>query len=169
MKLASQAGLAVELAADGTVTVGLDLEDWFGPGRPSLPVSIDEPVTAPDELGVSTSVIVVDGDVRCSVRAYLDAPLVVFRCEATRDLSGLATGTFDQPAVEWPRFHPADRASARAPSKLRALVFQHTASLPFRATPARPSTAGFCCRIALRPAGPCSSVETMGAHSWWHP
>ena len=137
MKLASQAGLAVELAADGTVTVGLDLEDWFGPGRPSLPVSIDEPVTASDELGVSTSVIVVDGDVRCSVRVYLDAPLVVFRCEATGDLSGLATGTFDQPAVEWPRFHPADRASARAPSKLRALVFQHCEfALPSNAGPA---------------------------------
>jgi hypothetical protein len=136
VKLASLGGLAVELAADGSVTVGLDLEDWFGPGRPSLPVSVGEPVTTDDDLGASTSVIVVDEDVRCSVRAYLETPLVVFRCEATRELSGLRTGAFDQPAVEWPTFRPADRGSAHAPSNLRALVFQHCEfALPSNAGP----------------------------------
>jgi hypothetical protein len=136
VKLTSLGGLAVELAADGSVTVGLGLEDWFGPGRPSLPVSIGEPVTTDDDLGVSTSVIVVDDEVRCSVRAYLDAPLVVFRCQAARELSGLGTGAFDQPAVEWPTFRPADRAGAPAPLNLRALVFQHCEfALPSNAGP----------------------------------
>src|SRR5215471_1949123 len=135
MKLASQGGLAVDLATDGRVTVGLDLEDWFGPGRPALPVSIGEPVTVLDELGVATSVTVVDDDVRCSVRVYVDDPLVVFRSEATNDLSGLATGAFDQPSVEWPTFQPANR-TARTPSNLRALVFQHCEfALPSNAGP----------------------------------
>jgi hypothetical protein len=125
MRLASQGGLGVEVSADGTVTIGLNQEDWFGPGRPSLPVSMGEPVTAVDDLGLATSVIVVDDDVRCSVRAYSDLPLIAFHCEATTDVEGLATGAFDQPAVAWPTFHPVERSSAHAPSNLRALVFQH--------------------------------------------
>ncbi len=32
MQLTAAGGLAVDVAADGTVTIGLDGEDWFGPG-----------------------------------------------------------------------------------------------------------------------------------------
>jgi hypothetical protein len=136
MNLMSLGGLAVEFAADGSVTVGLDQEDWFGPGRTSLPVSVGDPVTRVDDLGVATSLLVVDDDVRCSVRAYLDVPLVVFRCEATRELSGLATGAFDRPAVEWPTFWPAERARADSPSNLRALAYQQCEfALPSNAGP----------------------------------
>ena len=136
MYLASRAGLALELAADGSVTVGLDEEDWFGPGRPSLPVSIGDPESAVDKLGAVTSVIVVDEAVRCSVRTYADLPLVVLRSEATRELTGLATGAFDRPAVEWPTFRPGGRDRARAPSNLRALAFQHSEfALPANAGP----------------------------------
>ena len=136
MKLVSHAGLGVDIAADGSVIVGLDQEDWFGPGRPSLPVSIGQPVKSEDDLGVATSLVVVDGDVRCSVRAYTDLPLIVFRCEATRDLVGFATASFDQPAVEWPAFRPVERSGARSPANLRALVFQHCEfALPSNAGP----------------------------------
>ena len=136
MKLQSHAGLGVDIAADGSVIVGLDQEDWFGPGHPSLPVSIDQPVTAVDDLGAATSLVVVDGEVRCSVRAYADRPLIVFRCEATRDLVGLATVAFDQPSVEWPTFRPAERSDAKSPANLRALAFQHCEfALPSNAGP----------------------------------
>jgi hypothetical protein len=125
VQLTSQRGLAVEVAADATVTVGLDQEDWFGPGRCSRPTSLGERVTAGDSAGLYTSVQVADGDVQCSVRAYADLPLVVFSCLANRDIEGLATGTFDQPSVAWPTFDPASRSLERQPPGLRALVFQH--------------------------------------------
>lgn len=128
----------MDIANDGIVTLGVDEEDWFGPGSCSLPAHVGESITATDDLGVASSVVVADGDVRCSVRAYADAPLVVFRCEATTELFGLATGVFDKPAVAWPSFdQPGARARERAPSNLRALVFQHCAfALPSNAGPA---------------------------------
>jgi hypothetical protein len=125
MNLTAQGGLSVDLAANGGIRVGLAHEDWFGPGSPSLPVSMGEPVTVRDALGVASSVTVVDQHVRCSVRAYVDAPLIVFRCEATKDLSEIATGAFDRPAMAWPTFRPGERTSMLTPPNLRALVFQH--------------------------------------------
>jgi hypothetical protein len=126
----------VDIAADGSVTVGLDQEDWFGPGRASLPVRLGQPMTAVDSLGPSTSVIVVDDQVRCSLRAYVDVPLIAFRCEAMRDLTGLASGAFDQPTLAWPSFRPLERSSALSPANLRALVFQHCEfALPSNAGP----------------------------------
>ena len=124
MRLTAAGGLGIEIAPDGTVVIGLDGEDWFGPGRPSLPADVGEALATSGDLGDSTSVVVVDGDVRCSVRAYADRPLLVFRSEARRDLGDLATGAFDLPSMAWPSFVPADRAG-RAPAGLRALVFQH--------------------------------------------
>ena len=66
-----------------------------------------------------------DGPVRCSVRAYADRPMLVFRSEATADVSDLATGAFDQPSVGWPVFTPGERRSGGVPDGARALVFQH--------------------------------------------
>ena len=126
----------MDVAVDGTVKIGFSGEDWFGPGRPSLPPRVDGPVTVMDQLGTATSVTVVDADVRCSVRAYEDRPLVVFRCEATIDLSDIATGAFDQPSIAWPTFTPGERAQGATPKGLRALVFQHCEfALPSNAGP----------------------------------
>ena len=125
MRLTAARGLTVDVASDGTVTVGLDGQDWFGPGRPSRPATVGAPVVVADELGAATSVTVVEGDVRCSVRAYAERPLVVFTSQATAALDGLATGTYDEPALAWPTFTPGQRTTGLEPDGLRALVFQH--------------------------------------------
>ncbi len=125
MQLTAGDGLSVAVAPDGTVRIGLRGDDWLGPGRPSLPPRIAEPATSTDELGTATSVTVVDDDVRCSIRAYTDRPLLVFRSEAKTDLTDIATGAFDRPSVAWPTFTPAERAEDDTPEGLRALVFQH--------------------------------------------
>src|SRR5580698_9558924 len=99
MHLTAADGLSVDVAPDGTVKVGIDGEDWFGRGRPSLLPSIGDPVTVVDQLGSARSLVVVDGHVRCSVRAYVDRPLLVFRCEATTDLTDMTSDSFDHPTV----------------------------------------------------------------------
>ncbi len=125
MQLRAAGGLVVEVASDGAVTVGLDGQDWLGPGRPWRPAALGPPVAGADRWGAATSVTVVDGEVQASVRAYADRALLVFGLEATADLTGLATGRFDQPSMAWPTFTPARRQDGSAPSGLRALVFQH--------------------------------------------
>ena len=126
----------MDVAVDGTVKIGLNGEDWFGPGRPSLPPDVGEPVTAIDQLGAAKAVTVVEGDVRCSVRAYLERPLLVFRCEATTTLTGITTGEYDRPSIAWPTFTPSERAEGETPKGLRALVFQHCEfALPSNAGP----------------------------------
>ena len=126
----------MDIAVDGALKIGLNGEDWFGPGRPSLPPDVGEPVMAIDQLGAARSVTVVEGDVRCSVRAYVDRPLLVFRCEATTDLSDITTGEFDRPSIAWPIFTPSERAQGETPRGLRALVFQHCEfALPSNAGP----------------------------------
>jgi hypothetical protein len=125
MRLVAGAGLGVDIASDGTIRIGWGETDWFGPGRADRSSTPSDPETQDDDLGRSTSVTVVDGDVRCSVRAYAERPMIVFRTEACADLDGLATGEFDQPAVGWPVFTPADRHPEGAPHGLRALAFQH--------------------------------------------
>ncbi len=125
MHLKTPIGLAVGIADDGTVRVGWDEPDWFGPGVGSRPAAPHDAVELVDDLGRSVSVVVADGAVRTSVRAYAERDLIVFRTEATAALNGLATGAFDQPSVGWPVFTPADRAPDGVPAGLRALVFQH--------------------------------------------
>jgi hypothetical protein len=135
MRLTSTDGLSVEVGDDGTVTIGLDGEDWFGPGRPSLPPNLGEPFATTDDLGTATSLRVVDGEVRCTVRAYEERPLLVFRCEATADVTGISSGEFDRPSVAWPTFTPSERTGS-VPKGLRALVFQHCEfALPSNAGP----------------------------------
>lgn len=126
----------MDVAADGTVKVGLDGQDWFGPGRSSLPSSVGEPVKSVDRLGAAKSLTVVDRDVRCSVRAYDARPLLVFRCEAKVELTDITTGAFDRPSVAWPTFTPGEREKGDTPNGLRALVFQHCEfALPSNAGP----------------------------------
>ncbi len=125
MHLETPIGLAVDIADDGTVRVGWGEPDWFGPGTTSIVAAPQSPAAITDDLGRATSVVVGDGDVRVSVRAYAERDLLVFRIEAGADLAGLATGAFDQPCVAWPLFSPAGRAEGGAPDGLRALAFQH--------------------------------------------
>jgi hypothetical protein len=90
-----------------------------------------------DDRGAFTALTIVDDRVRCSVHAYADGPLIVFRSEAIDDLDDLATGAFDQPSLAWPTFRPADRADGTCPDGLRGLVFQHCEfGLPSNAGPA---------------------------------
>ena len=89
-----------------------------------------------DQFGVANAVTVVNGDVRCSLRAYAERSLIVFRCEATRDLADMTTGDFDRPSIAWPTFAPSERANDATPAGLRALVFQHCEfGLPSNAGP----------------------------------
>ena len=119
--------LRVEVTDGGAVRIGWDEPDWFGPGAatPHGSGAVSAPTPRVDDLGAAQEVVVADGPVRCSVRAYADRPMLVFRIEATTDLSGLATGAFDQPSVGWPVFAPGERLGAGAPEGSRALVFQH--------------------------------------------
>jgi hypothetical protein len=136
VRLTGADGLSVDVASDGTLRLGLDGEDWLGPGRPSLPASVGEPASAIDGLGDAISLAVVEGDVRCSVRVYDARPLLVFHCEATTDLTNITTGAFDQPSVAWPTFTPNERVEGDTPNGLRALVFQHCEfALPSNAGP----------------------------------
>lgn len=125
MRLDAADGLIVEVGDDGAVRVGWAELDWFGPGRCSRAGEVGTPADGADWLGEYSAVSVADGDVRCTVRAYRRRAMVVFRSEATVDLSGLATGAFDQPALGWPVFTPAQRTAGGAPDGLRALAYQH--------------------------------------------
>ena len=51
VQLIAAEGLRVDVAVDGTVKIGLNGEDWFGPGRPSLPPDVGEPVTGDRPAG----------------------------------------------------------------------------------------------------------------------
>ncbi|CAN5882147.1 hypothetical protein BH23ACT2_BH23ACT2_26330 [soil metagenome] len=120
----SAAGLTIDIANDGTVRVGWAEADWFGPATTTRDVLISDTVEVTDDLGTATAVTLADGDVRCSVRAYAERPMAVFRTEARTDLTGLATGAYDQPSVGWPVFTPADRVDGGCPEGLRAVAFQ---------------------------------------------
>jgi hypothetical protein len=125
MRLQAGSGLTVDIADDSTVRVGRDEADWFGPGSPTRQAAVQAPMQVLDDLGPATSVTVVDGDIRCSVLAYPERSMLVFRTTALADVDGLATGAFDQPSVGWPIFTPAERAAGGAPDDLRAVAFQH--------------------------------------------
>ncbi|MET1040240.1 MAG: hypothetical protein ABWZ90_04305, partial [Acidimicrobiales bacterium] len=138
MLLEAANGLVVELSDGGTVRIGYGEPDWFGPGSATQPTSRSAAGSTAwaDDLGEARAVVVVDGPVRCSVRAYDDRPMLVFRSEATTDLSALATGAFDQPSVGWPVFTPAERLAGGVPEGARAVVFQHCEfGLPSQAGP----------------------------------
>ncbi len=109
----------VEVDDDGRMRIGLGEADWFGPATCRAPGSTVDPRADGD------AIVVADGDVRCSVRADPACPMAVCRIEATRDLTGLATGAFAEPAVAWPSFTPGARAPGGVPDGARALVFQH--------------------------------------------
>lgn len=136
MQIRAAHGLTVEVDRTGTARVGIDGGDWLGAGTCKLPAGHDRSVgRARDEAGHTNEVIVADGPIRCGVRAEEDRPLLVFHIEATSELTGLATGAFDEPSVGWPIFTPAERQVEHTPLGLRSLAYQHCEF-------ALPSTAG---------------------------
>ncbi|NLD75807.1 MAG: hypothetical protein GX643_03975, partial [Acidimicrobiales bacterium] len=158
MRLESAGGTFVDVAAGpGTdagpvVRVGIGGDDWLGRGEATgaaatggdaSPGAADgessdgvDVVEGSDAYGSYRSMVTVDGAVRCSVRAYSNRAMIVFRTEATVDLTGLATGAFDQPSVGWPVFTPGDRAPGSGPQGLKAVAFQHCEfALPTMAGP----------------------------------
>ena len=127
MRIPAFGDLTLDIDDSGSVRVELQGGDWLGPGVATVatvPVTVSPPVEGTDELGPFRRVVVAEEGARCSVRAYLHRPLVVFRIEALTDLDGLATGAFDQPSVAWPVFTPSARTGDDAPAGLRALAFQ---------------------------------------------
>jgi hypothetical protein len=130
MELQAGDGLTVVLdPADGTVRIGWGESDWFGPGRLTIggaitDLTIGEVSAITDDIGAARSLVVRDGSVRASVRAYSDAPIVVFELKATDALDGLGTGGFDAPTIGWPIFTPAERRPEGVDPRASALVFQ---------------------------------------------
>jgi hypothetical protein len=103
MVVEAHGGLAVDIDDEGVHRIRWGEADWLGPATiPAVPEGV-----------------------RCSVRADDELPMVVFTIEATADLTGLATGAFDQPSVGWPVFTPAGRLPGGTPDGLRAVAFQH--------------------------------------------
>lgn len=142
MHLRAAGDLFVDVAEDGTARIGRETAvDWFGPGRltGAASVGVDHKIgpllSASDDMGDYTALVVSDGELRCSIRAYTELSMLVFSIEATAGLYGLATGSYEQPSAGWPVFTPAGRSDGGAPDGLRAVAFQHCEF-------ALPSTAG---------------------------
>ncbi|MHB1139952.1 MAG: hypothetical protein ACYC2O_13435, partial [Microthrixaceae bacterium] len=144
-------GLAVRISAEGTVTISYaGHDDWFGPGelqRGGTPVEMAAGVAIEgvDDLGAwrATAWLGVGraehphGRLDASVCAYDDEPILVFSLRAPAGITGeLATGTFEQPSVAWPAFHPTRRAEGGAPADAGSFGYQYMEfALPTAAGP----------------------------------
>jgi len=125
MRVEAARGLSVDIAGDGTIRIGWGEPDWFGPGRSTRTAAVGAATHEVDDLGPAQVVVVAEDQVRCSVRASTDRPIIVLRTEALTDLTGIGTGAYDQPSVGWPVFTPGERSVDGVPDGLRALAFQH--------------------------------------------
>ena len=156
-------GLAFEIDAGGTARVAWREPDWLGPvglrvaaagraGEPAL-ASASRSEGA-DDLGAFESLELgweppPPLAIRTSVRAYRDRPILVLRLEAAAELSGFATGVFDEPTVAWPWLRPERRAERGLPEGTRAFGHQYTEfAMP---TQSDASLAGFFL-LPFRPA-----------------
>lgn len=158
-------GLAFEVGADGSGRVrwGGAAPDALGPialraheaGAPrAARIAAARSFAGQDDLGRFEALALEwspapPHPVRCTVRAYRDHPLLVFRLEAAEALRGLATGALDEPAVAWPWCRPAERAPGGLPEESRAFGHAYTEfALP---TASEPGCAGFLL-LPFRPA-----------------
>lgn len=103
MRLDSPSGPSVELGDDAAVRVAWGEPDWFGPGRLVFPEHVTH-----DDLAT---------DVR------VEGAHLVFRIEARRELTGLATGSYGRPGIGWPVFDPTARQVDGIDPDARALGF----------------------------------------------
>ncbi len=153
-ELRAAGGLTAALH-DGVVRVAWGERDWFGPGGwlvggAATAFEPDGPVSGIDDLGGFTELSSSTDEVTATVRAYDQEPMLVFRLQARRALSGIAGEAFDRPAMGWPVFAPGERLDGGVDPAARALAFQACefafpvgtdASLDrFRLLPHRPPT-----------------------------
>jgi hypothetical protein len=134
VRLEAADGLALELDGGGA-RVAWGHPDWLGPVALAVdadsvaPVAL-EPFEGEDDLGRYRGVALRLGPaapaIRTSVRAYAARPLLVFRCEAAREIGGLASGAFDRPRIAWPWLRPLLRRPGGLPPGARGFGHQYT-------------------------------------------
>lgn len=148
--IAAESGLAFHFGGDGRAHVAWSEPDWLGPvglrfqtgGVALAPRATGaRPFEGHDDLGAYHALAPSWDEtplaVRCSVRAYRDRPLLVFRLEAAADLAGFATQVFDAPSVAWPWLRPDRRAPRGLPEGARVFGHQYTEfALPTFSDPA---------------------------------
>ncbi|MDX1649369.1 MAG: hypothetical protein R3263_05905, partial [Myxococcota bacterium] len=109
--------------------LGLALATGGGPRRTPGRAGVHA-IEGQDDLGpFSGAELRWDGPelpVRTTVRADPTRPLLVFRIEASRSLTGLASGRFEEPAVAFPFARPAARRPGGVPEGTRAYGHQHS-------------------------------------------
>jgi hypothetical protein len=133
--------LRLHWRADGSGSVGFgpDAEDWLGPvsagwlegdSRRRLDPTAVEPFEGRDELGEYRGVELRWGDLSAplgtTVRAYRERSLLVFRTQAREAVEGLASGSFPEPRLAWPWFHPTARRSGGIPAGARSYGHQYS-------------------------------------------
>ena len=69
----------------------------------------------PFEAWVTPDDAALSQGLRLEVRAYAERPLLAFRTQATRRLSGLASRSFERPAIAWPAARPDARGEGGLP------------------------------------------------------
>lgn len=136
LPLVAAGGLSV-LVDDGALRIGYaGHDDWFGPGRlrvtgRDVALVDGRAVRGVDGIGewVATMWLAERGAtprVDASIAAYVDEPVVVFSLRAPVGIEGdLATGTFEDPSVEWPAFAPGERAERGVPEGATAFGYQY--------------------------------------------
>jgi len=162
IRLSAEDGLAVDVTRDASLRVGWGEPDWLGAIglRVAQAGAIHEPRVAAyeqrrgrDALGDFDALDVAWSEsplpIRTSVRAYRDAPVLVFRLEASSPMSGIATRIFDAPSIAWPWLRPDLRHANGLPEGARVFGHQYTEfALP---TASDPSCATFFL-LPFRPA-----------------
>ena len=109
---------------DGAGRIAWGEPDWLGPlsirlssepaGTRALePLALwpSQERSGEDDLGPFDALVTPDEaalsqGLRLEVRAYAEHPLLAFRSQATRRLSGLASGSFERPGIAWPAARP---------------------------------------------------------------
>jgi len=140
-------GLTARIGPTGVTIAYGGHDDWFGPGvlhRAGAPVDLGAgtAINGVDDLGewsatawlgVGRDRLAEAGDtgpgvarLDASICAYADEPILVFSLRAPVGIDeGLATGTFEQPAVAWPAFSPTQRAEGGAPADASSFGYQY--------------------------------------------
>lgn len=106
--------------------------DWLGPIEIALrgaagatPAAIGT-ADGSDDIGAYRSILVDAGDpeLRASVRAYEEVPVIVFRAEAAAALSGFSSGPFERISFAWPALSPTRRHAGGVLSDTRSYAHQ---------------------------------------------
>jgi hypothetical protein len=118
---------------DGQGRIAWGTPDWLGPlsirlsSEPAGTRDLEPSALWPsqersgeDDLGSFEAFVTPDDaalsqGLRLEVRAYAEHPLLAFRSQATRRLSGLASRSFERPAIAWPAARPDLRTKGGLP------------------------------------------------------